>query len=196
MDAANLGVGPADLQTIRDVCASFVRVAPVNLIFAGLLRRLMSGERPDGGGWPADDWRPPAAMPALPAMADVDTIDDVTRAALLRLGTDVDGTPFVPGLYRILARWPALLSHLDAALAPLAQTPETAAARAALLQGIDGVAMQLFAELPARRGGDPPAFHDRAAVIATLDTYRRTSPEMVIFGQVIGNGFRGFKCPS
>ena len=67
MDAANLGVGPADLQTIRDVCASFVRVAPVNLIFAGLLRRLMSGERPDGGGWPADDWRPPAAMPARSA---------------------------------------------------------------------------------------------------------------------------------
>jgi hypothetical protein len=193
MDAADLDVDPAGLQTIRDVCASFVRVAPVNLIFAGLLRRLMNGERPDGGGWPEGDWHPPAAMPALPAMADVDTADDVTRAALLRLGTDVDGTPFVPGLYRILARWPALLSHLDVALAPLAKAPETEAARAALLRGIDGAVMQLFAEIPPPQGGDIPAFDDRAAVIATLDTYRRTSPEMVIFGQVIGNGFI---CPS
>ncbi len=190
MAAADLGLDPGDVQTIRDVCAGFVRVAPVNLMFAGLLRCLLQDQQPSGPGWPADDWTPPAALPVLPGMIDVDTADDGTRGALLRLGTDVDGTPFVPGLYRILARWPALLSHLDEALAPMAQAPEMATARAALLRGIDAAVTDLFAALPACQGGYVPVFDDRPAVLAALDTYRRTSPEMVIFGQIIGNGFK------
>ena len=181
----NLGVATADEGVIAEVCAGFVRVAPVNLVFSGLLRRLLKGERPAGSGWPTDTWRPPETMPALPAMVHMAALDEDDQVVLLRLGTDVDGTPFVPGLYLILANWPAYLAHLGGALAPLFSAPETDAARAALLAGIDQEVANLFAGLPPISGEGAPAPEQIPAVLATLDMYRRTSPEMVIFGRLI-----------
>lgn len=187
-----LGVDAASQRTVREVCAGFVRVAPVNLIFAGLLRRLLNGERPAGTGAaaPANIWQPPEPVAALPAMIDVETLDKNAQAILLRLGTDVDGTPFVPGLYRILAHWPAYMAHLVEVLGPLATAPETDAARAALLAGIDAAVMELFPQLPplpARPDLAMPPLADVPAILAALDTYRRTSPEMVIFGRLIAS---------
>jgi len=188
-----LGVDAASQRIIVEVCAGFVRVAPVNLMFAGLLRHLLNGGQPAGPanpGAPTDDWQPPAPVAVLPAMIDVASLDREAQAILLRLGTDVDGTPFVPGLYRILARWPAYLAHLGGILAPLATAPETHAARAALLAGIDGSVAQLFPQLPplpARKDPAMPSSADVPAVLAALDTYRRTSPEMVIFGRLIAS---------
>jgi hypothetical protein len=142
-DARDFGLGADDLRQVVQVCAGFVRVAPVNLMFAGLLRHLLAGKRSQGAGWTDSDrtdsdWHPPAALPALPAMVDPALADEETRVALLQLGTEVDGAPFVPGLYRILARWPAYFAHLAQVLAPLFNAPGTDAARAALLSGVDG----------------------------------------------------------
>ncbi|MBT7760674.1 MAG: hypothetical protein HN732_25305 [Rhodospirillaceae bacterium] len=187
MNRSALGVAAGDVQIIQDICASFVRVAPVNLMFAGLLRRLLDDQRPVGSGWTAIDWSPPAALPVLPALVDMGAVDQTSRAALLRLGTDVDGTPFVPGLYRILAKWPALLSHLGETLPAIAAARETDVARSALLQGIDSAVAQIFPQLPALKEPASPSHDDHTDVLAALNTYRRTSPEMVIFGQVIGN---------
>ncbi len=184
-----LGVAPADEKVIAEVCAGFVRVAPVNLMFSGLLRRLLNGERPAGpspGPSPAAvAWQPPKVLPALPRLVDIAAADADLRAVLLQLGTGVDGTPFVPGLYLILARWPAYIAHLGGMLAPLGAAPETAAARAALLAGIDGAVAELFPTLPALSEQEMPAPDEFPAVLAALDMYRRTSPEMVIFGRLI-----------
>lgn len=183
-----LGVDAAGQRIIVEVCAGFVRMAPVNLMFAGLLRHLLNGGRPTGPTnprTPGDTWQPPEPVAALPAMIDVETLDKDTQAILLRLGTDVDGTPFVPGLYRILARWPAYLAHLAEILAPLATAPETHSARAALLAGIDRSVTELFPQLPALPALTAPAQDEVPAILAALDTYRRTSPEMVIFGRLI-----------
>jgi len=182
-----LGVGAAGQRTVREVCTGFVRVAPVNLIFAGLLRRLLNGERPAGAAMLGETWRPPAPVAAPPAMIDVAALGRDAQAILLMLGTDVDGTPFVPGLYRILAHWPAYIAHLGEVLGPLATAPETNAARAALLAGIDRSVTDLFPQLPARPDLAMPPSADIPAILAALDTYRRTSPEMVIFGRLIAS---------
>jgi len=186
-DMHQLGVAAADKLIIADVCAGFVREAPVNMMFAGLLRRLLAAERPTGAGWPNDEWQPPAALPALPELVDLATADEAIRAALMQLATDTDGAPFVPGLYRILARWPAYLAHLAAVLAPLFSVPETEAARAAILSGIDAAVGQLFAELPPIPGTVMPSRDEIPAILTALDTYRRTSPEMIIFGHLIAD---------
>tara|TARA_B100001964_G_scaffold197864_1_gene223185 strand:- start:12007 stop:12861 length:855 start_codon:yes stop_codon:yes gene_type:complete len=189
-DAREFGLSGGDLRLVAQVCAGFVRVAPVNLMFAGLLRHLLAEERPQGAGWPGAGWQPPEALPVLPTMLDPALADEDTRTSLLKLGTDVDGTPFVPGLYRILARWPAYFSHLARVLVPLFTAPGTDAARVALLAGVDGAVVELFAQLPPIPDAAMPDMAEIPAILSALDTYRGTSPEMVIFGRLISDALK------
>ena len=186
------GVDAAGEATIRAVCESFVRVSPVNLVLSGLLRRLLDGERPHAVERPqaeprgSDAWTPPPPLPPLPALADIGRLSPFERSVLLSLGTRVGDEPFVPGLYRMLAGWPAFLAHLATALRPVMEAPETHAAYAGVNAAIDARIPALFAELPALPAEPPaPPAADVPGVLAALDTYRRTSPEMVVVGRVI-----------
>ena len=182
------GVDAAGEATIRAVCESFVRVSPVNLVLSGLLRRLLDGERPHAASAAAAAraWTPPPALPPLPALADIGALSPSERGVLLSLGTQVGAEPFVPGLYRMLAGWPAFLAHLATALRPLMEDPATHAAYARVNAAIDARIPALFAELPALPAEPPaPPADDVAGVRAALDAYRRTSPEMVVVGRVI-----------
>jgi hypothetical protein len=186
------GVDTAGEATIRAVCESFVRVSPVNLVLSGLLRRLLDGERPHAVEMPRASsrdgaaWTPPPPLPPLPALADIGTLSPFERGVLLSLGTQVGDEPFVPGLYRMLAGWPAFLAHLSTALRPLMEDPAVHAAYARVNAAIDARVPALFAELPALPAEPPaPPAADVPGVLAALDAYRRTSPEMVVIGRVI-----------
>jgi hypothetical protein len=50
-------------QVVRNVCDGFVRVAPVNMVFAALLKRFIAGETPNGKSASAT-WQPPADIRA------------------------------------------------------------------------------------------------------------------------------------
>jgi hypothetical protein len=182
------GVGAAGEAAIRSTCASFVRVSPVNLVLSGLLRRLLTGERPPGanGGSPA--WTPPAPLGPLPALADPGTLPPAERAVLATLGTTVAGQVFVPGLYRMLASWPAFLAHVATVLRPHLDDAATRAAGQRLLAAVDAEIPRVFATLPSLPASPamPPAA-EFAEVLAALDTYRKTSPEMVVFGRMLGD---------
>jgi hypothetical protein len=190
------GVDAAGEAVIRATCASFVRVSPVNLVLAGLLRRLLTGERPAGvtgerqagvnSGPPA--WTPPAALGPLPALADPAALSPAERAVLATLGTTVAGQVFVPGLYRMLAKWPAFLAHVATVLRPHQDDAATRAAGQRLLAAVEAEIPRVFATLPAlpARPAVPPAA-EFAEVMAALDTYRKTSPEMVVFGRMLGD---------
>jgi hypothetical protein len=184
--ARQLGVDCDSRRVIEDICAGFVRVAPVNLIFAGLLRRLLAGERPSGAGWPQAGPELPPPLPAPPAMVDANGLEDDARAVLLQLGTDAGGTLFVPGNYRMLARWPLFTAYLATVLPPMLKVPEIAVARADLLARIDLSVTDIWRDLPALPAAPPmPPETDFPAVLAALDTYRRTSPEMVFVNRMI-----------
>ena len=60
------GVDAAGETTVGAVCASFVRVSPVNLVFAGLMRRLLGGERPRVTRRPSRAGRRPPRFPPCP----------------------------------------------------------------------------------------------------------------------------------
>jgi len=100
------GVDPGGEAGIAAVCASFIRVSPINMVLAGMLRRLLKGERPGGAGARSTGWTPPPPIPALPPLP---------------------------------ARVPV------------------------------------------------PQRDEFPGVVAALDTYRKTSPEMVVFGLMIRN---------
>jgi hypothetical protein len=169
-------------QAVATICDSFVRVSPQNMVFAGLLRRLLQGERPGGGGPPAS-WTPP---PPLPAMPPIPTVDP---ALLKPFEVDLGAGPFVPSLWRLLAHWPGLLAHLATQVPPRIADPATRAACDALAARIDQAVPAILADLPALAGG-PPA-EGRDAVLAVLANYRRTSPQMVVFGRLIRQALPG-----
>jgi hypothetical protein len=171
---------------IRAVCDSFYRASPTNLVLSGLLRRLLAGDRPDGRAAVDSRWTPPAAVPSLPALVDMAALPAAERAVLMSISTPVDGQPFVPGLYRMLAQWPAFMAHVATVLQPHFVAPQTRALCAKALDAIDAEIPTVFAALPALPEHPPaPPASEYAGVLAALDAYRRTSPEMIVFSRAI-----------
>ena len=182
------GVDADGEAAMRAACASFVRVSPVNLVFSGLLRRLLRGERPIGIASLSHDWTPPPPLGPLPALVDLAVLPPAQQAVLVSLGTMVGQEPFVPGLYRMLGAWPAFLAHLATVLRPHLQDTGRLSACARLLDAVDAEIPAVFAALPSPPAAPPmPRAAEFADVLAALDTYRKTSPEMVVFGRMIGD---------
>lgn len=182
------GVDPVGEAAIRAACASFVRVSPINLVLSGLLRRILSGDRPAGPTSGAPDWTPPPPLGPLPPLVDPGALPPPQQALLGSLGTAVGGEPFVPGLYRMLASWPGYLAHAATVLRPLLDDGATRAACQRLLAAVDAEVPAVFTVLPPLPADLPmPPARDVPAVLAALDTYRKTSPEMVVFGRMLGD---------
>lgn len=178
------GVDPQALATVRATVAGFVRVAPVNMMFAGLLKALLDGQPPGGKPSPrAERWQPPPALPEPPTMVELDSLDAATRSVLLRFAVPSDGAPFVPGLYRMLAHWPDLLAHLAVVLAPRLTAAETEVACDRLRARIDAAVPEVLAALPERAAAlAMPAIGERAKFLAAGQVYRKTSPDLVVLG--------------
>ncbi|HLJ06740.1 MAG TPA: hypothetical protein VKT26_10730 [Acetobacteraceae bacterium] len=177
------GIDEPSLATIRAIAENFVRVSPVNLVFGACLHRLLTGETPSGTGYP-EAWTPPAMLPPMPGNVDPDTLPQVQRAVLMRFATDVDGVPFIPALYRQLAHWPSLLAWLADELVPRLHAPETNAARKSFQAAARAAAGKIVTRLPATRSLDLDA-DTRPRVLAAIDRYAQTSPEMTMFGRIV-----------
>jgi hypothetical protein len=173
-----------DRAAVRNIAENFVRVSPVNLMTGACLTRLLTGTEPSGAGF-TETWAPPAMLPPMPGNADPAKLDLATRATLERFTTEVDGTPFIPALYRQLAHFPAVLAWLADELAPRFAAPETAAARAGFRSAAREAAPAIVARLPGLPQGPGPDHATAQRVLATIDRYAETSPEMTMFGQLI-----------
>ena len=181
-----LGVDAGAETAVRATCEGFVRVAPANMMFAALLKMLLAGDKPNGKSPIGTAWSPPGALPAPPKLVDMAALDADARAVLMRFSATTADGPFVPGLYRMLGHWPGLMAHLSVVLAPRNTAAETNAAYDTLRSRIDAAVPEIFARLSANAATPamPPGL-DRARVLDALATYRRTSPEMVVFGRLI-----------
>jgi hypothetical protein len=187
VDQADLrawGVDAAGLAAIRNVAANFVRVSPVNLMTGACLARLLNGARPAGPGF-SGEWTPPAMLPPMPGNADPGSLPPEQRAVLMRFATEVDGKPFLPALYRQIAHWPSVLSWLADELGPRFAAPATATARADFRAAARDAAPGIVAQLPGVPDSAPPDADTVRRVLATIDRYAETSPEMTMFGQLI-----------
>ena len=174
----SLGVGVADRAAISNVLESFIRVSPTNLGFSGVLRHVLTGSARTA---------PPALIPEplkqpvlrpLPELIDMSQLPAHEQAVLMTMATRVDGKDFVPGLYRMLAHWPAYFAHTVIDI-----TPKRAAAEAAcgqLAAAIDEAIPGFVAALSMQK---PPTEDtaEIARVVAAIDRYRETSPQMVVY---------------
>jgi hypothetical protein len=180
------GIDAAALAAVRTAAEGFVRVAPINMVFAGLLKQILEGATPSGTGARQDAWRAPPALPAPPDMVDLARLDPAARDATMQLASEMGGKPFVPGLYRMLAHWPGLMAHLATALPPrLASAPVTSAFDE-LRRRIDAAVPDVLASLPpvsSRHAA--PSDTDSADFFNIGQTYRRTSPELIVVGQLL-----------
>jgi hypothetical protein len=170
--------------TIGAIAENFVRVSPVNLMMGACLRLLLTAPPPNGPGI-EQTWTPPAMLPSMPGNADPATLPADQRAVLMRFATEVDGAPFIPALYRQLARYPAFLAWLADALVPRLTAAETNTARAGFRAAALDAAPAIVARLPGGPSGSAPDAETARRVLATIDRYAQTSPEMTMFGRLI-----------
>lgn len=184
-----LGIDAAGLAAIRNVAENFLRVSPVNLMTGSCLNLLLTGTRSHGAGF-APGWTPPAMLAPMPGNLDPEKLPPKQRDVLMRFATEVDGAPFVPALYRQLAHWPQFLLWLDGELGPRFDAPETNAARTAFRAAARQAAPEIVARLPALPPGasdasGAPDAETTRRVLATIDRYGETSPEMTMFGRLL-----------
>jgi hypothetical protein len=170
--------------TIREIAENFVRVSPVNLMTGACLRALLTEPPPHGPGI-TEIWNPPAMLPPMPGNVDPKSLQPHQRAVLMRFATEVDGAPFIPALYRQLARFPAFLAWLADELVPRLTAPETNAARASFRAAALAAAPAIVERLPGLPPGPVPDAETTRRVLATIDRYAETSPEMTMFGRLI-----------
>ena len=180
-----LGVQGESVGAIRNICRTFARVSPVNLVVAGCMDRLLCGERPgDGSAAAFAEHDLPDVLPAMPAMAPWTDLDSRGCAVLATFETDLAGEVFVPGLYRILVRWPGFLEHLAIILAPMLRDRAILAICDDIADRITDAAPAVLARLPSPPP-PPLAPSEIAMVRAAIRTYRGTSPQMVGFGTLV-----------
>jgi len=185
------GVAPGESGTIQAIAESFTRVSPLNLVFGGLVRDVVTGA-PVGGassGGPRH-WSPPASLAPPPAMVDPARLTEAERRVLERFRSGTGNTAFVPGLYRMLARWPGLLAHLAVELGPRFESAEKAATAQRLIASIDAAVADIRAGLPSPKRA-PPSKDEAAHLVRMIDGYRVTSPEMILFGRLIREAVAG-----
>ncbi len=183
---AGLGVDDPGLAAIRTVCRSFGRVSPVNLVVAAALAGLL-GRKPSGAAPPValEPGALPAPLPAMPDMVPDAALAPATRTALAAFETDLAGEAFTPGLYRILAHWPGFLAHLAATLGPRLRDSDALDACEKIAERITALAPAVLAAIEPPAEPAPLTSGETAAVLAAIDTYRGTSPQMIAFSAVI-----------
>lgn len=178
------GIDNTSLAEIRAIAENFVRVSPVNLVFGSCLHRLLTEDTPAGTGY-TRTWQPPAMLPPMPGNIDPDTLAPPQRAVLMRFATDVGGVPFIPALYRQLAHWPPILAWLADELAPRLHAPDTDTARASFRTAARAATAGIAARLPPPRHAAHLDATTTQQVLAAIDRYAQTSPEMTLFGRFV-----------
>jgi hypothetical protein len=88
-------------------------------------------------------------------------------------------------LYRQLARFPAFLAWLADELVPRLTAAETTTARAAFRAAALAAAPAIVQRLPGLPPRPAPGAETARRVLATIDRYAETSPEMTMFGCLI-----------
>jgi hypothetical protein len=181
-----LGVDADGLETLHDICDLYARVSPCNLIFSDSIRLLLTGSDGEAKGSSGADWTPPPMVPEPPPMPGPDTVGPDAATVLMQLGSSLGGKMMVPGLYRYFAIWPAYLAHVATELTPLLGNDRVRKAGEAMARRITRAAPELVAKLPpVPKDLLRPGPAETKAILAALDMFKQTSPEMVIFATLL-----------
>lgn len=181
-----MGVDDAGIRAIRDICNTFTRVSPINLLFAACVEHLLDGHAPGGGTAVRANWTPPPMAAPQPPMTPLDELPEDQRDVLMQLAQDLGGAQFVPGLYRQLTPWPAYLAHAVTLIEPVLKDPAARESRTEIARTITAAAPEIVENLPpAPPELTPPTPAQAEAIRTAILSYRVTSPEMIVFGTLL-----------
>ncbi len=179
-----MGVDAPAEMAIRDVYQAYNRSNPLNLLFAFVLKTLLSDGPGIGPYTPRTDvWSPPAPLGRLVEMVQPEDMapELADLAGALGFRGFPSGQRWVPGVYRHLANWPAYLAHVGAVLLPRLESGALAQAGVAMIDGARDAAVELARCLPPPGTGFQPPRRDKAeALAAVLDSLIPNIPEMVV----------------
>ena len=181
-----MGVDDSGLTSLRNICENFIRVSPINLLFAGIVEKMLLGAEPQGRrtDWP--NWTPPKMLAPLPELPNMPDLPKDQHDLLMQIGTILGGSPFVPGLYRLFAPWPAYMAHAVTLVEPVLKSDTERAKRVSIATTIIEAADDIIADLPPILADlVPPTPEQGTEIINAIHTYRVTSPEMVTFGTLL-----------
>jgi hypothetical protein len=187
-----MGVNGDGETVLHGIYETFLRASPVNMLMASLMDHLLATDVASVCSMPAGapSWQPPVPplpLPVFPSDAEL----GAEGTALLNLFTvNMDGSTFIPGLYRLLAHWPGYLGHVAVEILPLFQRPDIMATCHEIAKRIDAVVPPLTRVLIAA----PKPFDATiaAALRGSLGVYRgTTSPQMIIFSTLLRDALPG-----
>jgi hypothetical protein len=182
------GVGAEAEIAIRAACDTFVRVSPINMIFGGCVRYILEKGDLNGAVGSSGDWTPPKSTANLPAFVDPSTVSGSQAAVLSEFRRGLGEGSFIPGPYRMFARWPAYLAHVATELGPVLAGPGYAGERDVLFDAIDASVPKVAASLPPIPENIPePSPQEATLIQAAVASYRQTSAEMIIVGTLLRN---------
>ena len=101
--------------------------------------------------------------------------------------TTLAGETFIPGIYRILARWPLYLKHVANELGPLLHDPEIMDICEKIADRVFYSASEIWGNLDLTQKEPPLNENQKQQVLAAIAAYRGTSPQMVGFGTLLLN---------
>lgn len=187
-----MGVDGDAEVALQGIYETFLRASPVNMVTASLMGHLLATDAVEKDTEPAGapSWQPPAPPPPLPGFPSDAELGPEGTALLNLFTVDMDGSTFVPGLYRLLAHWPGYLAHVAVEILPLFRRSDVLATCHDIVERIDTVVPPLSHDLRA----PPKPFDTRtaSALRGSLGVYRgTTSPQMIVFSTLLRDALPG-----
>ena len=186
-ELADMKIDNASKNTIIETCLTFTRVSPINLIFAGCMNHLLLGEGADASNLNKKIFPLPPCLSSLPKMLPWGDMSKSELAVINIFSTTLVGETFIPGIYRILARWPLYLKHVAKELGPLLHDPVIIDICETIADRVFYSAPEIWGNLDLTQKEPPLDENQKQQVLAAIAAYRGTSPQMVGFGTLLLN---------
>ena len=186
-ELANLEIDSVSKSIIIETCLTFTRVSPINLIFSGCINHLLLDKRLVKSALNKNEFPLPSCLSPLPKMLPWEDMSESELAVITIFSTTLAGETFIPGIYRILARWPLYLKHVANELGPLLHDPVIIDICEKIADRVFYSASEIWGNLDLTQKEPPLNENQKQQVLAAIAAYRGTSPQMVGFGTLLLN---------
>jgi hypothetical protein len=186
-ELANLEIDSVSKSIIIETCLTFTRVSPINLIFAGCINHLLLDKRLVKSALNKNEFPLPSCLSPLPKMLPWEDMSESELAVINIFSTTLAGETFIPGIYRILARWPLYLKHVANELGPLLLDPVIIDICEKIADRVFYSASEIWGNLDLTQKEPPLDENQKQQVLAAIVAYRGTSPQMIGFGTLLLN---------
>ena len=193
-DLNSLGIDDDQVTVIKNVCETFVRVSPINLVVSGCLHKLMTQKKlVQKNEKIAHTFTLPTPLLEMPSMLSWSELSYEQKNLLISFETLLAGEKFVPGIYLILARWPSFLGYVAEQLGPKLSDEIILRRCEIIADKIFDSSEEILEDIDISNQTPPVDSSQKKNILSAISTYRQTSPQMVGFGSLLLRALPPFK---